>query len=149
MTIHSTGNRSDPRVVCGLLAREVLENLEGLQQKKKTEHYEIFLLNFLRLMEQYRFDKFSHREPHGILERSSKRTFKKRNELMQRELKEVKNALFAAQQSAFDDLPTDQVINIVKSVINDVKDDDLTSISADDLNKTRDFLRSLEEHLTK
>ena len=69
MTFRTLIGPRDPRVYSGLLARKTLRQLEEHREKVATEPVALIILNFVRLLEMYRF-KVMHRRPApaGILQ---------------------------------------------------------------------------------
>ena len=71
MSLHSINRHSDPRVTCGLLAKDVWNNFEN---QADEDDRDIFVTKLIRLLEMYRYDRFVTRKPKGVLVRGTKKT---------------------------------------------------------------------------
>ncbi len=107
MTIRSISSRGDPRVVCGLLAKEVLTTLEAQRLEAEDE----FLINLIRLLDMYRYGTFKTRHPRGVLDR---RPIKKRNLLKRPDsMPRVQESLRAAHHAVFGVQKTEDEVSVL------------------------------------
>ena len=67
MNVQSTLRRSNPRVMCSILAGAMLERFE--KKKEPEEFRNVYFDNLIRLLEMYRYDALHSHNPLGVLER--------------------------------------------------------------------------------
>lgn len=148
MAIHSARRQSDPRIVCGILAREVLASWPDHQagQPLESEDLKVYLTNLIRLLEMYRYDSFALRESPGVLVLRSNRTAHARYAHRVERLELVKQAFDSATNDVFPDHDKAQVIAQVTNVLRAMH----SGAEVDPNNKAnaRRFLESLRAHLS-
>lgn len=144
MAIHSLASGSDPKVVCGLLAREALKALQGQPQQPNQAPQHVFFTNLIRLLEIYRYDLFTDLRPKGVLvrqrsERSATQSVTAEN------MNAVRSALQAAHRQVFGQQSTEQVVEFLQGVLSAMKDGQHRS--AEDLASVRSFIEAFSAHL--
>jgi len=138
MAIHSLERRSDPRVVCGLLASSVLKRLG---HPGKDEDFAVFLRNLIRLLELYRFGTFSEHKHRGILQRGPLGANKSSDSFSSEAMSAVKDALEQAHKEVFGDQSSEYVANYLTGIFESLETGQ--HVEPDDLELARRFLEVL------
>lgn len=144
MAIHSLASGSDPRVVCGVLAREALKAFQHQAPPSDQSRHYVFFTNLIRLLELYRYDLFSDFRPRGILvrehsDRPSGQAATAEN------MNAVRDALQAAHRQVFGNQSIEEVVEFLQAVLAAVRDGDDRPPA--DVAKVREFIESFGEHL--
>ena len=140
MSIHSLPDRGDPRVVCGLLAKDVLATLDAEQEIKVDSPF----INFIRLLDTYRHDAFRLRRQRGVLARSDDAG---KRPLTRNSMPKVREALAAAHAEVFGDDLTPDVVEFLIRSIEPCFRSDRTQLTNDEIDKTRRFIEALIQNL--
>lgn len=143
MALHSTNKRSDPKVVSGLLANEVLHRLANNQ----PEESRVFFDNFIRILEKYRYGSFIDLKPRGILDKRTDHKSRAESRNKNKSLDEIKNALNLAHQQVFNNKSKDEVVDYLKNVLKAVRDNQFDTVQIEDLDNTKDFIRIFCENV--
>ncbi len=145
MPVHSLEKRNDPRIVCGLLAREVLKNFG---EPGKDEKRSVFYNNLKRLLQMYRFDTFMSHKPRGVLKRSPISNAKLIRGERKNAMSDVRTALEAAHNEIFgDELNTVQVVDFLTNVLDAMSSGDIQNLDHNDIEKARLFFKALENNI--
>lgn len=144
MAIHSLASGSDPKVVCGLLAREALKAFQDQPQQPDQAPQHVFFINLIRLLEIYRYDLFTDLRPKGVLvrqrpERSTAQSVAAEN------MSAVRSALQAAHRQVFGQRSTEEVVEFIQGVLSAMKEGHQRS--AEDLAMVRSFIEAFSAHL--
>jgi len=142
MSIHSVPTSSDPRVVCGLLAKEVLATID-----RRDDDDESAFINFVRLLDVYRHDAFRGRKPRGVLERSARGP--RRAPQKPDTLPRVKAALAAAHEEVFGAASKADVAAFVIRVLEQCYKQGSPQPDRTELRTTKRFIETLIENLDK
>ena len=141
MPIHSLPDRGDPRVVAGLLAKEVLASLA----KERDLQAESWFINFIRLLDTYRHNAFRSRKQRGVLERSDNAAKRPPStDTMPR----VRQALEAAHAEIFGEgTPRNDVVEFLIGVLEPCFRSGMELPTPGDLERTRQFVEALIRNL--
>lgn len=140
MPIHSPRDRGDHRVVCGLLAKEVLAKLDVEHDQQARSSF----INFIRLLDTYRHDAFRSRRQRGVLKRSDHAP--KRPAAVDT-IPKVRQALDAAHREVFGPLPKAEVVDFLIRALEPCFQRDQPIPPPGDLETTKRFIESLLRHL--
>ena len=140
MSIHSLPDRGDPRVVCGLLARDVLATLDAEPDTKVDSP----LINFIRLLDTYRHDAFRLRRQRGVLARSDDA---RKRPLIKNSMPKVREALVAAHEEVFGDALKLEVVEFLIRSLEPCFRDGRSQLTNEETDKTRRFIEALIRNL--
>lgn len=144
MAIHSLATGSDPKVVCGLLAREALKAFSGQVAYTDEAPEYAFFTNLIRLLELYRYDLFAGLSPKGILVRQRAARRSTQN-VADQNMSPVKTALELAHREIFGERPTEEVVEFLQRVLTAVRDGQPRS--DDDVATVRRFIETFGSRL--
>ena len=140
MSIHSLPGQGDPRVVCGLLARDVLATLDAERDLQIDSPF----INFIRLLNTYQHDAFRLRRQRSVLERSGDVTKRPSPE---NTMPKVREALAAAHEEVFGDALKPYVVNYLIRALEPCFKSDEPPLSHERIDKTRKFIEALIRNL--
>lgn len=140
MPIHSIPDRGDPRVVAGLLAKEVLATLDVERERQMQSSF----INFIRLLDTYRHDAFRSRKQRGVLERSDNAP---KRPPASDTVPKVRQALAAAHAEIFGERPKPEVVAFLIGVLEPCFKRDRPLPPPEDLDKTKRFIEALIRNL--
>lgn len=101
MTFPTLQGRSDPRVLCGILANQFLRDFDSATASKPDDAGTVCLVNLMRLLDLYRLEVMtSVPEPAGILQREPLKTTDW-SELAEDPFMDLEKAMQSAQNAVF------------------------------------------------
>lgn len=133
--------RSDPVVMCGLLARAALRAIEAPAEKDSRD---VFISTLIRLLEMYRFEALQERNPQGILDHRP--MVADAIAMSAGTLPMVDAAIGMALAAAYPDEETHSVAALLQGHLADLRDG--RDIQAADQARVRRFIEALIEALT-
>lgn len=140
MPIHSLPDRGDPRVVAGLLAKEVLATIDAAHERQMPSSF----ISFIRLLDTYRHDAFRTRKQRGVLERSDNVP---RRPPAADTTSRVRQALAAAHAEVFGDASRPEVVAYLIRVLEPCFREDRPQPSPAEIDKTKRFIEALIRNL--
>jgi hypothetical protein len=143
MLVHPESQQSDPRVMCGIMARAALERFNGVAEEQKVR--DAYFFNLMRVLEMYRYDAFENHNVGGILERNEEIIIKKDDNM----LNAVVDALSSAHNSIYPQLNKEDFVEHFRSLLDQIRQKGIEEIDANELQNMRQFLQTFEEKLAE
>lgn len=144
MSLHSIDRQSDPRVTCGLLAKEIIKDLDSAPSEEDDR--KVLISNFIRLLEMYRYDRFVDRKPRGVLMRNvnGKLQHKQKQPLL-----DIKQALEQAKLEVYgEDVAQEEVAIRLIKILRSLRDNKLEEVDNNELQQARRFFLVLHGKVT-
>ena len=143
MSVTMTNRRSDPRVLCGILARAALDHFQVQQDQDDEDPREVYFTNLIRVLEMYRYGALRSYNPQGILSRGVHATVRlpKGTDPM----KAVEAALVRAHDEVFPGQDRTVVVATLRSTLEHIRDGHQPP--PQDLQTARAFLEAFTRHL--
>lgn len=137
MAIYSREQPSDPRILSGLLACEVID---ALTRQRHDERSKAFITNLLRLVHMYRYDTFTPHRSRGVLDMSLSKNRTKRKKIEASRYEALRTAMEEAHREIYGDADKNLVSNALEKVLTAYKRDQIENVTQEETDRAREFL---------
>jgi hypothetical protein len=135
--------RSNPRVLYGILAESVLEQLA--EKTMPEAERRAYLQNLVRLLEMYRYNTLRRTSPRAVLDR--RQTDIESLKRDRAENQAVESAIFTAHQQVYAHLDKHQLVEHLKALFGRLSRNELGAISPEEMLNVKRFLEALMQAL--
>ena len=141
MSVQSPNRSSNPRVMCGMLARATLERFEKKDEPERFRN--VYFYNLIRLLEMYRYDALHEHNPYGVLERKELPSVNFPS--LQPGLEVVDHAFQTAHHELYPSMGKDELVTYLRDTLEKIRAGDAGAVEMSEVAKLRNFLSKIQE----